>query len=225
MTSFEISVLYESKWVIVIEKPTGLLVEAHWKYPSVESWVKDYLSKQYKNPFVGIVHRIDRMVSGVVIVAKKRSALRHLNEQMRMGQIDKFYSALTSSKPHLMEGALDTYMGRSKDGKKAVRLDSVNKMAKRAKLKFRVAKRNNIYQWDIKLITGRYHQIRLQLAGVGCPIIGDILYGSSVEEELVGIGLHCYQMVFVDPGLLKRITIKSREEFNPIWKKYLETVG
>jgi 23S rRNA-/tRNA-specific pseudouridylate synthase len=65
----------------------------------------------------------------------------------------------------------------------------------------------------------------LQLAGVGCPIIGDILYGSSVEEELVGIGLHCYQMVFVDPGLLKRITIKSREEFNPIWKKYLETVG
>jgi 23S rRNA-/tRNA-specific pseudouridylate synthase len=225
MTSFEISVLYESKWVIVIEKPTGLLVEAHWKYPSVESWVKDYLSKQYKNPFVGIVHRIDRMVSGVVIVAKKRSALRHLNEQMRMGQIDKFYSALTSSKPHLMEGALDTYMGRSKDGKKAVRLDSVNKMAKRAKLKFRVAKRNNIYQWDIKLITGRYHQIRLQLAGEGCPIIGDILYGSSVEEELVGIGLHCYQMVFVDPGLLKRITIKSREEFNPIWKKYLETVG
>lgn len=225
MTSFEISVLYESKWVIVIEKPTGLLVEAHWKYPSVESWIKDYLSKQYKNPFVGIVHRIDRMVSGVVIVAKKRSALRHLNEQMRMGQIDKFYSALTSSKPHLMEGALDTYMGRSKDGKKAVRLDSVNKMAKRAKLKFRVAKRNNIYQWDIKLITGRYHQIRLQLAGVGCPIIGDILYGSSVEEELVGIGLHCYQMVFVDPGLLKRITIKSREEFNPIWKKYLETVG
>lgn len=225
MTSFEISVLYESKWVIVIEKPTGLLVEAHWKYPSVESWVKDYLSKQYKNPFVGIVHRIDRMVSGVVIVAKKRSALRHLNEQMRMGQIDKFYSALTSSKPHLMEGALDTYMGRSKDGKKAVRLDSVNKMARRAKLKFRVAKRNNIYQWDIKLITGRYHQIRLQLAGVGCPIIGDILYGSSVEEELVGIGLHCYQMVFVDPGLLKRITIKSREEFNPIWKKYLETVG
>jgi len=225
MTSFEISVLYESKWVIVIEKPTGLLVEAHSKYPSVESWVKDYLSKQYKNPFVGIVHRIDRMVSGVVIVAKKRSALRHLNEQMRMGQIDKFYSALTSSKPHLMEGALDTYMGRSKDGKKAVRLDSVNKMAKRAKLKFRVAKRNNIYQWDIKLITGRYHQIRLQLAGVGCPIIGDILYGSSVEEELVGIGLHCYQMVFVDPGLLKRITIKSREEFNPIWKKYLETVG
>ena len=222
MTSFEISVLYESKWVIVIEKPTGLLVEAHWKYPSVESWVKDYLSKQYKNPFVGIVHRIDRMVSGVVIVAKKRSALRHLNEQLRMGQIDKFYFALTSSKPHLMEGTLDTYIGRSKDGKKAVRLDSGNKMAKRAKLKFRVAKRNNIYQWDIKLITGRYHQIRLQLAEEGCPIIGDVLYGSSAEEALVGIGLHCYQMVFVDPGLLKRITIKSREEFNPIWDRYLE---
>lgn len=222
MTSFEISVLYESKWVIVIEKPTGLLVEAHWKYLSVESWVKDHLSKQYKNPFVGIVHRIDRMVSGVVIVAKKRSALRHLNEQLRMGQIDKFYFALTSSKPHVMEGTLDTYIGRSKDGKKAVRLDSGNKMAKRAKLKFRVAKRNNIYQWDIKLITGRYHQIRLQLAEEGCPIIGDVLYGSSEEEELVGIGLHCYQMVFVDPGLLKRITIKSREEFNPIWDRYLE---
>lgn len=224
MTSFVLPVLYESKGVIVIEKPTGLLVESHWKYPSVELWVKEYLSKQYKNPFVGIVHRIDRMVSGVVIVAKKRSALRHLNEQMRGGQIDKFYFALTLSKPFLERGTLETYIGRSPDRKKAIVLDSENKMAKRAQLKYSVEKKNDISQWDIQLITGRYHQIRLQLSNEGCPIIGDVLYGSAAEESRVSIGLHCYQMIFEDPGLSKKITVKSRVHNNPIFKKYLEVV-
>lgn len=224
MTSFVLPVLYESKGVIVIEKPSGLLVEAHWKYPSIESWVKNYLSKQYKNPFVGIVHRIDRLVSGAVIVAKKRSALRHLNEQMRRGQIDKYYFALTSSKPFMTTGTLDTYIGRSADRKRAIVLDSEDKKAKRALLKYGVEERAGIYQWDIQLITGRYHQIRLQLSNEGCPIIGDVLYGSAVEESRVGIGLHCYQMIFEDPGLSKKITVKSRVHNNPIFKKYLEVV-
>lgn len=224
MTAFVIPVLYESKGVIVIEKPTGLLVEAHWKYPSVESWVKEYLAKQYRNPFVGIVHRIDRMVSGVVVVAKKRSVLRHLNEQMRRGRMDKCYFALTLARPHLMKGILDTYIGRSKDRKKAVLLDATNKMAKQAVLRYRVENIKSIYQWDIKLITGRYHQIRLQLASEGCPIIGDILYGSTEEEKTVGIGLHCYQMIFEDPSLSKIIKVQSGVAVNPIWKKYLEAV-
>ncbi len=224
MTSFVLSVLYESKGVIVIEKPTGLLVEAHWKYPSVETWVKEYLSKQYKNPFVGIVHRIDRMVSGVVIVAKKRSALRHLNEQMRRGQIDKFYFALTLSEPHLIEGVLDHNLGRSADRRKAIISDSAEARAKRAVLKYRVERKDGVFQWDIHLITGRYHQIRIQLANEGCPIIGDVLYGSSEEKNIVGIGLHCYQMEFEDPGSSTKITVNSRVQINPIWKKYLEVV-
>lgn len=222
MTSFVIPVLYESKGVIVIEKPTGLLVEAHWKFPSVETWVKNYLSKQYKHPFVGIVHRLDRMVSGVVVVAKKRSALRHLNEQISKGRMGKRYFALTLNRPLLVEGVLSNYISRSADRKKALVTDVNSKTAKKAILKYRIEERNEGYLWDIKLITGRYHQIRVQLANEGCPILGDMMYGSSKKEEQVGIALHCYQMKFEDPGRSKKIKINSRVSSNPILKKYLD---
>lgn len=196
----QLKILYESKWLLAIDKPAGLLVEKSSHYPSVETSVENYLLSQTPKPFVGIIHRLDRPVSGVVLLAKKKAALKDLNEQFATRQITKQYLALVENQPSQSAALLTHWLQKDLKNKKALVFKKPHMDAVKCELKYQYYKQTEIgYVLEIELLTGKFHQIRAQLAAIGCPILGDTKYGATRPYLPEAIALHAWKLSFKDP--------------------------
>lgn len=210
-------ILYEDEVVLVVNKPAGLMVEPDRNgHQNLLQHVKNYLNKSQdkKEVYAQHLHRLDRPVSGIVIFAKDKKVLRPLSEQFAQRQVKKMYMALTMHEPSQQEGRLQHW--HRKEKKKAALYHEQGEYMELAILDYQIERKNQFYLWDITLLTGKYHQIRAQLAACGCAILGDQLYGSDQPFILQSIALHAYQLQFVHPISNLPITIHNL----PTWDNY-----
>lgn len=195
-------ILFEDDYIMVIDKPAGLMVEPDRNNnPSLLQHVKNYLSKDLpkeQTVYAQHIHRLDRPVRGIVLFTKKREVLKNLSEQFAERKVKKFYQALTEQAPDSMQGRLEHW--HRKEKKKAVLYTHEIEYSERAVLEYSVKKlSDNKFLWDIELHTGKYHQIRAQLASLNCPILGDELYGSSLVYKENEIALMASRLIFKHP--------------------------
>ncbi|MBX2916967.1 MAG: RNA pseudouridine synthase [Cyclobacteriaceae bacterium] len=194
-------ILLEDDCVLVIHKPAGLMVEPDRNQnPSLLQYVKEYLKNTTGDPvpYVQHIHRLDRVVSGIVLFTKQREVLKNLSEQFAERRVKKFYKALTSKAPEQSKGRLEHW--HRKEKKKAILYAQQIEYAEKAILDYEItAQPEGRFLWDIQLHTGKYHQIRAQLASTGCPIIGDVLYGSDVYYQPNAIALQAWRLVLQHP--------------------------
>ena len=180
-------------------------------YPNLLQQVKRYLKNSYhlnEEIYAQHIHRLDRPVSGVILFAKQRSALKNLSEQFAERRVKKWYQALTDRSPEQVEGMLENW--HRKEKKKAVISDEAMPYAERVKLSYSIRTiSDRQFLWKIELHTGKYHQIRAQLAAIGCPIVGDELYGSTSVYKPEAIALHACQLIFHHPISGEEINIEK----------------
>jgi RluA family pseudouridine synthase len=202
--------LFEDDFIIVINKPAGLMVEPDRNgHPNLLQQVKKYLKTSLSGldeVYAQHIHRIDRPVSGIVLFAKQRAVLKNLSEQFAERKVKKYYQALTDKAPVITSGTLEHW--HRKEKKKAVLYENEIEFAEEAILTYTVSEKElHQYLWDIELHTGKYHQIRAQLAHIGCPIIGDSLYGSTVSYTSNAIALHAFKLIFYHPITNEELSI------------------
>lgn len=213
-------VLAETPQWLAINKPAGLLVEhSQWGYPSVEDEVMAYLAEQTRKPFVGIVHRLDRAVSGALLLAKKKQTLKDLNEQFRQHTVKKQYWALVEKAPEEAAATLSGWLWKDQQNKKAILYDHQVSGALACSLAYRTLQVSAAGAWlEIDLHTGKFHQIRVQLAAIGCPIVGDEKYGASKEYLPDAIALHACRLVFTDPITHEKVIITAPKPVHDLWQ-------
>lgn len=197
-------ILYEDNHLLVVNKHCGDLVQPDPSGESaLEDQIKAYIKERDAKPgavFLGVVHRIDRPVSGAVLFAKTSKALVRLNEMLREGRIRKVYWALTESRPDPESGELRHYILRDGRTNRSRALDTPKGDAKEAVLRYETIGAGTRYTLvEVELLTGRHHQIRAQLARIGCPIRGDLKYGARRSLPDGGISLHSRRVEFDHP--------------------------
>lgn len=209
-------ILYEDEYLVVINKPAGLMVEPDRNgHPNLLNQVKRYL-KDSSNPedevYAQHLHRLDRPVSGIILFAKQRSVLKNLSEQFAERKVQKYYQALTSKAPAQRTAVLEHW--HRKEKKMAVLYKVEMPYSEKAWLRYEISEVSvDRFLWSIELHTGKYHQIRSQLASVGCPIIGDRLYGSADHYHPNCIALHARKLVFSHPVTKEELSIEKKNEF------------
>lgn len=207
-------IIYEDETLLVCNKPAGLMVEPDRNnFPNLLQQVKNYLKEKTgdKLPYVQHLHRIDRPVSGVVLFTKQKEHLRNLSEQFAERKVSKFYEALTANGPALTEGVLEHW--HRKEKKKAALVPEGTEYAEIAKLEYSAKLHGKFFLWDIKLHTGKFHQIRAQLASVNCPIIGDDKYGSTLPYKPDAIALHASKLIIQHPISKKEMVFEVEAPF------------
>ena len=198
------NIVYEDNLIIVVDKAPGEIVQGDktGDTPLVET-VRQYIKERYNKPgnvFCGVVHRLDRPVGGLVIFAKTSKALSRLNEMLRLGQIHKTYRALTRNMPDPAEGRIESYITSVERNNKSYSWPAPRDGAKKSSLTYRVTGRTDRFNLlEINLETGRKHQIRVQLASIGCPIRGDLKYGDKRSNPDGSISLQAFRLQFVHP--------------------------
>lgn len=213
MPGFPFQIIFEDYYLLVINKPAGLIVEQDSRFPSVEQFIISDLKKQHPGkhkPFVGIVHRLDRLVSGVLLVAKTKQALISCNKQFEDRSTEKRYQAIISGSPAADGGTLTHWLYKDVKGKKAIIYDHEAKNTLECSLNYEVVQKSR--EWslvNILLNTGRFHQIRAQMAHIGCPVAGDITYGSKYYFGEGRIGLHATSLTITHPKSGERMTFEA----------------
>jgi len=207
-----IEILAETAQYIVINKAAGLLVEHSPYYPSVEDQVRQYLltKEPRKEPFVGIVHRLDRAVSGVLLLAKKKSYLKAFNEQFRERKVKKTYLAWVENRPANTEALLSHHLLIDKSEKKSQAFAKAQKGSVEVSLSYKVMDaKDDRYLLEIDLHSGKFHQIRAQLQAIGSPIIGDKKYGSTRDFYVDAIALHACRLEVLEPISGERLVFEA----------------
>jgi len=210
----EEDILYEDNHLIVVNKHCGDLVQPD---PSGESALEDrikaFIKRRDAKPgevFLGVVHRIDRPVSGAVLFAKTSKALARMNEQIRTGAVHKIYWAVTERTPEPEAGELRHWLVRDGRTNRSHVYDAPKPEAKESRLRYRTLARSTRYTLvGVELLTGRHHQIRAQLAKIGCPIKGDLKYGAKRSNDGGGISLHSRMVEFEHPVRHERISVTA----------------
>ena len=194
--------------------------------PTVQSLVLEYLAKTEKKPYVGMVHRLDRVTTGVLLVAKKKSTLKLLSEYFRERQIQKTYLAISDHAPAIPEELLTHHLVQNKELRKALLFDQPQTKSKECRLRYQHIASSDMgyYLFKIALLTGKYHQIRAQLAAINCPIIGDEKYGSKAAYYKREVGLHAWQLQFIDPATQVPIHLTASPPTNPFWRDFKENL-
>lgn len=207
-------ILHEDNHIIIVNKASSEIVQGDktGDMPLSEK-VKAYLKEKYNKPgdvYLGITHRLDRPVSGVVVFAKTSKALTRLNEMFRHQKVKKIYWAIVKDLPKHPEGKVVHYMVRNRKQNKSYAHDKEVRNSKIASLTYRlIARSDNYYMLEIDLETGRHHQIRAQLAKIGSPIKGDLKYGFPRSNPNAGISLHARYIEFVHPVSKKLIQVTA----------------
>jgi len=207
-------ILYEDNHLLVVNKHCGDLVQPDPSGESaLEDQIKAYIKRRDAKPggvFLGVVHRIDRPVSGAVLFAKTSKALTRLNEMIREGRIGKFYWAVTEQAPDPEQGELHHYILRDGRTNRSKAYAAPRADAKEARLRYRLLGASTNYSLvEVELLTGRHHQIRAQLAAAGCPIKGDLKYGARRSNPDGGISLHSRRMEFAHPVSREPLSITA----------------
>lgn len=221
-------VIYEDNHLIAVNKNCHELVQGDKTGDtSLADLLKTWLKEKYAKPgnvFVGVTHRLDRPVTGVVVFAKTSKALARMNELFRTGEIKKTYWAIVRNRPPEVEQELTHWLVRNeKQNKSYVCTPSQKRDARKAVLHYRLlAQSENYYLLEIDLQTGRHHQIRCQLAAIGCSIRGDLKYGAGRSNPDEGISLHARRVSFVHPVSKRPINIVAPVPDEPLWKVLTE---
>ena len=215
-------VLYEDNHIIIINKSSGEIVQGDKTGDeSLCDTLKVYLKEKYNKPgnvFIGLPHRLDRPVSGVVIFAKTSKALERLNNMFRVGEVKKIYWAITKNKPLVTEGELSHWILRNEKMNKSFAYRKEVDGSKHALLNYRtLASSDNYTLIEVELKTGRHHQIRCQLSAMGCPIKGDLKYGAKRSNPDGSISLHARYVEFVHPVSKQPIKITAPVPNDRLW--------
>ena len=218
-------ILYEDNHLIVVNKRSGELVQPDpTGDPALEDEVKEMIRVRDGKPgavFLGIVHRIDRPVSGAVLFAKTSKALPRLNEMFRNGEVKKTYWAIVKECPKETEGELVHYLVRNEKQNKSYAYDKEVKNSKKAVLHYKlIGHSQNYYLLEVDLKTGRHHQIRCQLAKMGCPIKGDLKYGFPRSNPDGSICLHARTVQFVHPVSKEMIQLTAPVPEGNLWNGF-----
>ena len=208
------TVRYEDNHIIIVDKDCSEIVQGDktGDKPLSET-VKQYIKEAYAKPgevFLGVVHRLDRPVCGLVVFARTSKALARLNKMFQDGEVHKTYHALVKNRPPKDEDELVHWLVRNEQQNKSYAYDREVPRSKRAVLHYRLIETlDNYFLLEINLKTGRHHQIRCQLAKIGCPIKGDLKYGAKRSNPDGGISLQSYSVNFVHPVSKKTIDVVS----------------
>lgn len=221
-----LTVLYEDNHIIAVSKQGGELVQADkTEDVTLADEVKAYIKKKYNKPgdvFLGIVHRIDRPVSGVVLFARTSKALARLNKAFQERKVQKVYWAVVEGKPPMEEGKLVQWMKKNQEKNRSRCYDTEVKDSKRAELDYKLLGRSkNYYYVEVHPKTGRHHQIRVQLASMGCHIKGDVKYGAKRTNRDGTIHLHARSLTFEHPVQKEEMTIVCNPPIDPLWNEML----
>ena len=218
-------VLYEDNHIIVINKAAGEIVQGDKTGDaSLCDTMKQYIKEKYAKPgnvFIGLPHRLDRPVSGIVVFAKTSKALERLNRMFSEGAVKKIYWALTKGKPTPVEADIDSWILRNEKMNKSFSYPKEVKGAKRALLHYRLAAASQNYNLiEVELKTGRHHQIRCQLSSIGCPIKGDLKYGAQRSNPDGSISLHARYIEFTHPVSKEQIAITAPLPSDKLWQSF-----
>ena len=219
------TVVYEDNHIIVVNKTASEIVQADKTGDTpLSETVKQYLKEKYQKPgnvFLGVTHRLDRPVSGLGIFAKTSKALTRLNEMFRAGEVKKTYWAVVKNAPKESEGELVHFLVRNEKQNKSYAYDKEVPNSKKAVLDYcLIGRSENYYLLEVDLKTGRHHQIRCQLAKMGCPIKGDLKYGSPRSNPDGSICLHARRVRFVHPVSKELIELKAPLPEGNLWKGF-----
>jgi len=220
-----LQVLYEDNHLLVINKSAGILVQgdATGDTPLVDLG-KEYIKVKYQKPgevFLGVVHRLDRPVSGVVVFARTSKALERMNALFRERETLKTYWALVHAIPPKPAGTLVHWLVKDEKKNKTTAYTRENPQGQRSELSYKIIGENaGFYLLEVKPVTGRPHQIRVQLASMGCPIVGDVKYGYEKPLPDASIGLHARQLQFVHPVKKEPLNISAPLPKNDVWKPF-----
>lgn len=215
-------ILYEDNHILIFNKRSGEIVQADkTEDECLSEKLKAFIAQRDNKPgavFMGVTHRLDRPVSGIVVFAKTSKALSRLNEAFRVGDMHKIYWAVVCQKPKENEKMLVHYLTRNEKQNKAYAYTLPKPGAKEAKLKYKFLKSTERYfLLEVELYTGRHHQIRVQLASIGCIIKGDLKYGAPRSNPDGSISLHSRSIKFVHP-VKKEEMLVTAPPFCPVMK-------
>ena len=218
-------VVYEDNHIIVVNKTSSEIVQGDKTGDTpLSEMVKQYLKEKYNKPgnvFIGVTHRLDRPVSGLVVFAKTSKALPRLNEMFRNGEVKKTYWAIVKECPKETEGELVHYLVRNEKQNKSYACDKEVKNSKKAVLHYKlIGHSQNYYLLAVDLKTGRHHQIRCQLAKMGCPIKGDLKYGFPRSNPDGSICLHARTVQFVHPVSKEMIQLTAPVPEGNLWNGF-----
>ena len=218
-------VLYEDNHIIIINKAAGEIVQGDKTGDeSLCDTMKAYIKEKYAKPgnvFIGLPHRLDRPVSGVVVFAKTSKALERLNRMFSEGSVKKIYWALTKGIPVPAEAELESWILRNEKMNKSFSYPKEVKGSKRAVLQYRLAAASQNYNLiEVELKTGRHHQIRCQLSSIGCPIKGDLKYGAQRSNPDGSISLHARYIEFTHPVSKELIAITAPLPGDRLWQSF-----
>ena len=219
------NVLYEDNHLIAVNKTCSEIVQGDKTGDKpLSELIKQWLKEKYNKPgdaFIGVIHRLDRPVSGIVVFAKTSKALERMNELFRQGEVKKTYWAIVKTRPPQTEAELTHYLVRNEKQNKSYANDNEVQGSQKAILSYKlIAKSDNYFLLEIDLKTGRHHQIRCQLAKIGCPIKGDLKYGFDRSNKDGGISLHARKISFIHPVSKETVTITAPVPEEKIWGKF-----
>lgn len=221
----KVEVLYEDNHIIIVNKAPSEIVQGDktGDKPLCDI-VKEYLKEKYNKPgnvFCGVVHRLDRPVSGVVVFAKTSKALARLNDMFREKDVQKTYWAIVASRPPHDKAVLENYLVRNEKMNKSFAYDREVPSSKRAVLDYElIAHSERYFLLEVHLHTGRHHQIRCQLAKMGCPIKGDLKYGAKRSNPDGSISLHARSVRFIHPVSKQEIYVEAPVPQDRLWQSF-----
>ncbi len=219
-------VLYEDNHLVIVNKPAGTLVQGDstGDTPIVET-VRQYIRDKYKKPgnvFMGVVHRLDRPVSGVVIFARTSKSLSRMNKLFRERKVHKTYWAIVKERPPQTKGKLTSWLVKNNDKNVVSSYNHPGDSRQKAELYFKeLGRLNDHFLLEVNPLTGKPHQIRVQLAEIGCPIRGDIKYGFHKANADGNINLHARRVIFEHPIKKEKLIITAPLPENDFWEQFL----
>lgn len=219
-------ILYEDNHLIAVYKKSSDLAQGDKTGDTtLDTEVKRYIARKYDKKgevFLGVVHRLDRPVSGVLLYARTSKALERLNEMFRKSEVKKTYLAIVKERPPEDEATITNFLKKNEQQNKTYVYDTEVKGSKQASLTYRLRGRSEkYYMLEIELHTGRHHQIRAQLANIGCPIKGDLKYGYPRSNDNGGISLFARRLEFVHPVKKEPVIITAHFPEGDIWSAFV----
>lgn len=223
MKKYNLDILFEDNHLIIVNKKSSEIVQGDKSGDStLGDKIKAYLVERYNKPgeaYLGVVHRLDRPVSGAVIFAKTSKALTRMNEIIKEGQLSKKYWAIVENRPEIEFGHLTNYLQKNEQQNKSYVVKSNKAGAKLAELNYQlILSGKNYHLLEVELLTGRHHQIRVQLSHMGSVIKGDLKYGASRSTKDGSIYLHAHELEFIHPVTKSKINIIAPPPSDEIWK-------
>lgn len=229
MNKKKIEVLYEDNHIIAVNKrPSDIVQGDKTGDAPLSDFVKQYVKEKYDKPgdvFIGTVHRIDRPVSGIVLFARTSKALTRLNQMFQTKEIKKTYWAVVKNRPQKESGTLIHYLKKNEAKNMSKAFEKEQAGALRSELDYKIlCSSDNYHLLEITPHTGRHHQIRVQLASMGCPIKGDLKYGFNRSNKDASIHLHARKIEFIHPVKKEPVVIVAPPPDEVLWNEFLKRV-